>query len=185
MADFKGSQTEANLWTAFAGESQARNKYTFYASQAKKEGLNHIAAIFEETAHNERAHAKIWFKILKSGGEVFGYVPDTLTNLADGAEGENYEWTDMYKGFAETAKAEGFVAIAALMEQVAAIEKTHEDRYRTLIDQLENDQLFKRPKVVVWRCTNCGYLHAAEAAPDVCPTCNHPKAYFETVARNY
>ncbi|MDR1412383.1 MAG: rubrerythrin family protein [Actinomycetes bacterium] len=183
--EFKGSKTEANLWTAFAGESQARNKYTFYAGQAKKEGLNHVADIFEETAHNEHAHAKIWFKILKSGGEVYGQLPDTLHNLADGADGENQEWTDMYKNFAVQAREEGFAVIATLMEGVGNIEKGHEDRYRMLINQLENDEMFHRPKVVVWRCANCGYLHAAESAPEVCPVCNHPKAYFETVARNY
>jgi len=183
--EFKGSKTEANLKTAFAGESQARNKYTYYASQAKKDGMNYISDIFAETAHNEMAHAKIWFKLLMSDGDPAGTLPGTLQNLADAAAGENYEWTDMYKGFAETAREEGFVQIAALMEGVAAIEKHHEDRYRTLINDIENDLTFKQPVAVVWRCANCGHLHAAETAPELCPVCHHPKAYFEMIARNY
>jgi len=183
--NFKGSQTEANLQTAFAGESQARNKYTLFASQAKKEGLNYISDIFEETAHNEFAHAKMWYKLLVSDGNVASSLPDTLHNLAAAADGEQYEWTDMYKGFAETAREEGFVQIAALMEGVAAIEKHHEDRYRSLINDIQNDQTFKQPKAVVWRCANCGHLHAGEAAPELCPVCHHPKAYFKMVAKNY
>jgi len=183
--EFKGSQTEANLKTAFAGESQARNKYTFYASQAKKEGFNYIADIFEETAHNEMAHAKLWFRTFMCDGDPFAALPDTLHNLADAAAGEEYEWTDMYKGFAETARKEGFETIACLMEGVAKIERHHEDRYRTLINDIENDETFKQPVAVIWRCANCGHLHAATEAPELCPVCHHPKAYFEMVARNY
>jgi rubrerythrin len=183
--DFKGSKTEANLQAAFAGESQARNKYTYYASQAKKDGFEQIAAFFEETAHNEMAHAKIWFKALMNNGEAKGTLPPTLQNLADAAGGENYEWTEMYPGFETTAREEGFTALAELFKSVAAIEKTHEDRYRQLVENIENDEAFRRPKVMVWRCMNCGYLHASETAPEVCPVCNHPKAYFELIAENY
>ncbi|MCL2606183.1 MAG: rubrerythrin family protein [Coriobacteriia bacterium] len=183
--DFKGSKTEANLKTAFAGESQARNKYTYYASQAKKEGLNYIADIFEETAHNEMAHAKMWLKILLSDGETPGGIPDTLTNLLDAAEGEHFEWTDMYKNMAEDAREEGFDAIAELMDGVAVIEKHHEDRYRTVRDQVENAQAHSRPTAVVWHCANCGHLHDGTDAPEICPVCIHPKAYFSLLAKNY
>lgn len=182
--EFKGSRTEANLQTAFAGESQARNKYTYYAGQARKEGLNYIADVFEETAHNEMAHAKMWFKILMSDGKTPGEIPPTLENLVDAAEGENFEWTDMYKNFAEVAREEGFTAIAELMDGVAKIEKHHEDRYRNLVNNLENDEAFKQPVPVVWRCANCGHDHGAKEAPEICPVCIHPKAYFHFVGRN-
>lgn len=178
--ELKGSRTEANLQTAFAGESQARNKYTYFASQARKDGFEQIAAVFEETAHNEMAHAKIWFKLLNGGA-----VSATPENLVAAAEGENFEWTDMYKGFAEVAREEGFNDIADLFEGVGAIEKEHEDRYRTLHDNVMNDQTFKRAEVVVWRCRNCGHLHVALEAPEVCPVCDHPRAHFELIARNY
>jgi len=183
--NFKGSKTEANLKIAFSGESQARNKYTYYASQARKEGLNYIADIFEETAHNEMAHAKMWLKILLSDGDTPGGIPDTLTNLADAAAGEHFEWTDMYKNMAADARKEGFDAIAELMDGVAAIEKHHEDRYRTVRDQVENDEAHKRPTVVVWHCANCGHLESAKEAPEICPVCIHPKAYFSLLAKNY
>ena len=183
--DFKGSKTEANLQAAFAGESQARNKYTYYASQAKKDGFTQMGAIFEETAGNEKEHAKIWFKLLQNNGEINGSLPPTLQNLADAAGGENFEWTEMYPGFEATAREEGFTAIAELFKMVGAIEKEHEDRYRQLIENIENDQVFKRPRVEVWRCSNCGHLHAGESAPEVCPVCNHPKAYFELIAKNF
>ena len=183
--DFKGSKTEANLQAAFAGESQARNKYSYFASQAKKDGLNYIADIFEETAHNEMAHAKIWFKLLQNDGDPKGGMPDTLHNLAAAAAGEQFEWTEMYKEFAETAREEGFDTIACLMDGVAKIEKHHEDRYRTLINDIENDETFKQPVAVIWRCANCGHLHAAMEAPELCPVCHHPKAYFEMTTRNY
>jgi len=176
----KGTKTEANLQTAFAGESQARNKYTYYASQARKDGYDQIAAIFEETAINEMAHAKIWFKLLCGGA-----VPDTLTNLLDAAEGENYEWTDMYKSFAEEAREEGFNDIADLFEDVGAIEREHENRYRALRDNVESGAVFERAEVVVWHCRNCGHLHVNTAAPDMCPVCAHPKAHFELLSRNY
>jgi len=182
--EFKGSKTEANLQAAFAGESQARNKYTYYASQAKKEGMNYIADIFAETAHNEMAHAKMWFKILMAGGQTPGSIPSTLENLADAAAGENYEWTDMYKGFAATAREEGFEEIAILMDGVAAIEEHHENRYLGLIKDIENDETFKQPTSVVWSCANCGHLHSGDAAPEICPVCIHPKAYFKLVTRN-
>jgi len=183
--DFKGSKTEANLKTAFAGESMARNKYTYYASQAKKEGLNYIADIFEETAHNEMAHAKMWLKILLSDGDTPGGIPDTMANLLDAAEGENYEWTDMYKNFAADAREEGFEAVAVLMDGVAAIEKHHEDRYRTVRDQVEAGEAHARPVAVVWHCANCGHLHEGEEAPEICPVCIHPKAYFSVMCNNY
>ncbi|MCL2882504.1 MAG: rubrerythrin family protein [Coriobacteriia bacterium] len=183
--DFKGSKTEANLQAAFAGESQARNKYTYYASQAKKDGFVQMGAIFEETAGNEKEHAKIWFKLLMNNGEVNGSLPPTLQNLADAAGGENFEWTEMYPGFEATAREEGFAAIAELFKMVGAIEKEHEDRYRQLIENIEGDEVFKRPRVEVWRCSNCGHLHVGESAPEVCPVCNHPKDYFELVAKNY
>lgn len=178
--EFKGSRTEANLMAAFAGESQARNKYTYYASKAKKEGYQQIAAIFEETAGNEKEHAKIWFKEL-NGGEV----PDTMTNLADAAAGENYEWTEMYKQFAEEAREEGFTRIAALFEMVGKIEKEHEERYKKLLSSLEGGIVFEDTEEVVWVCRNCGHIHVGKKAPIVCPVCKHPQAYFERKATNY
>ena len=178
--ELKGSKTEANLMAAFAGESQARNKYTYYASAAKKEGYNQIAAIFEETAGNEKEHAKLWFKLLHDGK-----VPDTLTNLKDAAAGENYEWTDMYAQFAAVAKEEGFDHIAYLFEAVGNIEKEHEERYNKLIDNIENGKVFERDGIVVWKCSNCGHIHIGTKAPEVCPVCAHPKAYFEIKADNY
>ena len=180
MKDLKGTKTEANLMAAFAGESQARNKYTYYASKAKKDGYEQIAELFTETANNEKEHAKIWFKLLHDGN-----VPDTVANLKDAAEGENYEWTDMYKSFAEDAKAEGFDHIAYLFEQVAAIEKEHEERYRKLLANVEEGIVFSRDGDMVWICRNCGHIHVGKEAPEVCPVCAHPKAYFELRAKNY
>ena len=177
--DLKGSKTEANLMTAFAGESQARNKYTFYASKARKEGFEQIAELFSLTADNEKEHAKIWFKLLHDG------VPDTAANLLDAAEGENYEWTDMYKNFAIEAKEEGFTRIAYLFEAVGKIEKEHEERYRKLLANVENDKVFKKDEAVVWQCANCGHIHVGEKAPENCPVCDHPKAYFQVLANNY
>ena len=178
--DLKGSKTEANLMAAFAGESQARNKYTYYASKAKKEGYEQIAAIFTETAENEKEHAKMWFKLLHDGS-----VPDTMTNLKDAAAGENYEWTDMYASFAETAKEEGFTRIAYLFEAVGKIEKEHEERYRKLLANIEEGKVFEYGEIKVWKCRNCGHIHVALKAPEVCPVCDHPKAYFELKAENY
>ena len=178
--ELKGSKTEKNLLAAFAGESQARNKYTYYASKAKKDGYEQIAAIFEETANNEKEHAKMWFKELH-GGEV----PGTLDNLLDAAAGENYEWTDMYDGFAKEAKEEGFDKIARLFEAVAKIEKEHEERYRRLIENIKNDRVFNKEESVVWICRNCGHIHVGKTAPKVCPTCNHPQSYFELRCQNY
>ena len=180
MKDLKGTKTEANLMAAFAGESQARNKYTYYASKAKKDCYEQIAELFTETANNEKEHAKIWFKLLHDGN-----VPDTVANLKDAAEGENYEWTDMYKSFAEDAKAEGFDHIAYLFEQVAAIEKEHEERYRKLLANIEEGIVFSRDGDTVWICRNCGHVHVGKEAPEVCPVCAHPKAYFELRAKNY
>ncbi|MBQ2667958.1 MAG: rubrerythrin family protein [Clostridia bacterium] len=180
MKELKGTKTEANLMAAFAGESQARNKYTYYASKAKKEGYEQIAALFTETANNEKEHAKIWFKLLHGGT-----VADTITNLKDAAEGENYEWTDMYKTFAEDAKAEGFDHIAFLFEQVAKIEKEHEERYRKLLENIEEGIVFSRDGDMVWICRNCGHIHVGKEAPELCPVCAHPKAYFELRAQNY
>ncbi len=178
--ELKGSKTEANLMTAFAGESQARNKYTYYASKAKKEGYEQISAIFTETANNEKEHAKIWFKFLHDGD-----VPGTAANLLDAANGENYEWTDMYAGFAVTAREEGFTHIAALFEAVAKIEKGHEERYRKLLSNLQQGVVFSRGEKVVWQCANCGHIHVGETAPEVCPVCSHPKAYFQLWSTNY
>lgn len=178
--DFESSQTKKNLEAAFAGESQATNKYAYYASKAKKEGYVQISNIFTETSGNEREHAKLWFKYLH-GGEV----PTTLDNLNDAAAGENYEWTDMYAGFAATAKEEGFTEIAAKFELVGAIEKHHEARYRQLVERIEKGEIFARPGVKVWKCINCGHLHVGEEAPKVCPTCNHPQSYFEEQSLNY
>jgi rubrerythrin len=180
MKELKGSKTEANLAAAFAGESQARNKYTYYASAAKKEGYNQIAAIFEETAGNEKEHAKLWFKLLHDDK-----VPDTAVNLKDAADGENYEWTDMYATFAKEAKEEGYDRIAALFEGVAKVEKEHEERYRKLLENVEQGKVFSRNGVYVWKCTNCGHIHIGESAPQVCPVCAHPQAYFEIKADNY
>ena len=177
--ELKGSRTEMNLQTAFAGESQARNKYTYFASVAKKEGYEQIAAIFQETADNEKEHAKMWFKHLQG-------ISDTATNLKHAAEGENYEWTEMYAEIARVAREEGFLAIARQFEMVAAIEKTHEERYQKLLANVENDEVFKnKTGIVVWRCRNCGYLHTAAEAPKMCPVCAHPQAYFEKDCKNY
>ena len=180
MKDLKGSKTEANLMTAFAGESQARNKYTYYASKAKKEGYEQIAAIFEETAGNEKEHAKMWFKLL-CGGDI----PDTITNLGDAINGENHEWTEMYKDFAEVASEEGFDEIARLFKAVGAIEKEHEERYRKLLQNIKREEVFKKEESVVWVCRNCGHVHVGKVAPKVCPTCNHPQSYFELKNSNY
>ncbi len=176
--DLKGSKTEANLMTAFAGESQARNKYTYFASVAKKEGYVQISQIFEETAANEKEHAKIWFKLL----EGIGTTPQ---NLEAAAQGENYEWTDMYKGFAQEAKEEGFDKIAYLFESVAAIEKEHEERFRALLKNVQNGEVFKKGSIVVWECSNCGHIVIGESAPQICPVCAHPQAYFKIKAKNY
>lgn len=178
--ELKGSQTEKNLMAAFAGESQARNKYTYYASQAKKEGYEQIAAIFLETADNEKEHAKMWFKQLHDGA-----VPDTLTNLKDAAAGENYEHTTMYAEFAKTAKKEGFLAIAKLFEGVAKIEAEHEARYNALLENVKKNKCFVKKEVTVWVCRNCGHKHVGKSAPKVCPVCAHPQAYFEVESKNY
>ena len=178
--EFKGSRTEANLMAAFAGESQARNKYDYYASQAKKDGYVQIAAIFEETAKNEKEHAKLWFKLLHGGK-----VPTTTVNLNDAADGENFEWTDMYKKFAEEARAEGFEAIAKQFEGVAAIEKEHEERYRKLLQNIQEGLVFSRDGDMIWQCSNCGHIHIGKQAPEVCPVCNHPQSYFQIKAENY
>ena len=177
--ELKGSKTEQNLKTAFAGESEARNKYTYYASKAKKEGYNQIAAIFEETANNEKEHAKIWFKLLHGG------MPDTLDNLADAATGEHYEWTDMYDGFAKTAREEGFDRIAVLFEQVGRIEKAHEERYRKLLSNVEEGIVFSRDGEQIWQCANCGHIVVGKKAPEVCPVCAHPQSFFQILAKNY
>ena len=179
MSNLKGTKTEANLMTAFAGESQARNKYTYYASKAKKEGYEQIAALFLETANNEKEHAKIWFKLLHDG------IADTAANLADAAEGENYEWTDMYATFAKEAKEEGFDDIAFLFEGVAKIEKEHEERYRALLKNVKDGLVFSRHGDQIWQCSNCGHIVIGKKAPDVCPVCAHPQAYFQIRANNY
>ena len=176
---YAGTQTEKNLEAAFAGESMARNKYTYYASKAKKDGYEQIAALFLKTADNEKEHAKMWFK------ELHGGVPGTAQNLLDAAEGENYEWTDMYDGFAKTADEEGFHELAAKFRLFAAIEKHHEERYRALLQNVETKQVFEKSEVKVWECRNCGHIVVGTAAPDLCPTCDHPKAYFEVHAENY
>ena len=183
--EFKGSKTEANLHTAFAGESEARNKYTYYAGIAKKEGYNQIASIFEETAGNEKEHAKIWFKILMSGGIPHASLPDTMANLKDAAAGEHYEWTDMYAGFAKEAREEGFDKIAFLFEEVAKIEKEHEERYLKLLKNVKDGKVFEAGEVKIWKCRNCGHIVVGTKAPEVCPVCSHPKAYFEIKAENY
>lgn len=176
--ELKGSKTEANLMTAFSGESQARNKYTYFASKAKKEGYVQIAKLFEETANNEKEHAKIWFKLL----DGIGSTPE---NLEAAAQGENYEWTDMYKTFAEEAREEGFDHIAYLFESVAKIEKEHEERYRALLANVKNGEVFKKGSIVVWECSNCGHIVIGEQAPQMCPVCAHPQAYFQIKAKNY
>ena len=176
--ELKGSKTEQNLMTAFAGESQARNKYTYFASVAKKEGYEQIAAIFEQTANNEKEHAKMWFKAL-------GELGDTAANLAAAAAGENYEWTDMYDRFAKEAEEEGFTRLAYQFRAVAAIEKTHEERYRALLSNVEMQQVFEKAEETMWECRNCGHLVIGKKAPEVCPVCAHPKAYFEVRKENY
>ena len=178
--ELKGSKTEANLMAAFAGESQARNKYTYYASKAKKEGYEQIAAIFEETANNEKEHAKLWFKELHNGE-----VPSTLENLKDAASGENYEWTNMYKEFAEVARSEGFNEIARLFEGVGEIEKHHEERYMKLVDNIENNLVFEKGEEKIWTCRNCGHIYKGKKALKVCPICKHPESYMEVKAENY
>ena len=175
---YAGTKTEQNLWTAFAGESQARNKYTYFASVAKKEGYEQISALFLKTADNEKEHAKLWFKEL-------GELGDTPANLLHAAEGENYEWTDMYDGFAKEAEEEGFTALAAKFRMVAAIEKEHEERYRALLHNVEAQEVFKKSEVKVWECRNCGHIVVGTKAPEICPVCAHPQAYFEVHAENY
>ncbi len=176
---YAGTKTEKNLEAAFAGESQARNKYTYYASKAKKQGFEQIAALFLKTADNEKEHAKMWFKELHNG------VGDTKYNLLDAAEGENYEWTDMYDGFAKDAEEEGFLDLARKFRLVAAIEKHHEERYRALLKNVELQEVFEKSEVKVWECRNCGHIIVGTSAPEICPTCDHPKAYFEIHAENY
>ncbi|MDO5569809.1 MAG: rubrerythrin family protein [bacterium] len=180
MSKLDGTKTKENLMTAFAGESQARNKYSYYSSKAKKDGFEQIAAIFEETANNEKEHAKLWFKILHDGA-----VPDTMTNLEDAASGENYEWTTMYADFAKIAKEEGFDDIALLFEGVAKIEKEHEDRYRTLLNNIKENEVFAKSIEEVWICRNCGHIHTDKDAPKECPVCAHPQSYFEIRKINY
>lgn len=178
--ELKGTKTEKNLWTAFAGESQARNKYTFYASKARKDGYVQIAKIFEETAANEKEHAELWFKALHGDA-----IPGTADNLLDAAEGENYEWTDMYARMAREAREEGFEELAVKFELVAKVEAAHERRYNKLLESLKNDKTFKGDAPLGWKCRNCGYVHEGPEAPEVCPCCAHPKAYFERKAENY
>lgn len=179
MKSLKGTKTEANLMEAFAGESMARNKYDFYASKAKKDGYEQIAAFFQETAANEKEHAKIWFKLLHNG------VPDTEVNLLDSANGENFEWTDMYKKFAEEAREEGFDSVAELFSRVAEIERSHEQRYLKLAANIKNGETFERKEAVVWVCRNCGHLETGEKAPEICPVCAHPKSFFMLEETNY
>ena len=176
--ELKGSRTEKNLMEAFSGESQARNKYTYFASVAKKEGYEQISAIFQQTADNEKEHAKVWFKELKGIG-------NTAENLLSAAEGENYEWTDMYDGFAKVAEEEGFTSLAAKFRMVAAIEKTHEERYRKLLSNVEMQKVFEKSEETMWECRNCGHIVIGKKAPDVCPVCAHPQAYFEVRKENY
>lgn len=180
MKDLKGTKTEANLKEAFAGESMARNKYTYFASKAKKDGYVQIAKIFEETANNEKEHAKIWFKLLNGGA-----VADTAANLLAAAEGENYEWTDMYSRMAQEAREEGFEHIAFLFESVGKIEKEHEERYRKLLKNVEDEIVFSRDGDKIWQCSNCGHIVVGKKAPEMCPVCNHPQSYFEIKAENY
>lgn len=179
MNNLKGTKTEENLKVAFAGESQARNKYSYYASRAKKDGYVQIAALFEETANNEKEHAKLWFKLLHDG------MPDTIANLKDAADGENYEWTEMYSEMAKTAKEEGFDHIAYLFEEVGKIEKEHEERYRKLLKNIEDGLVFSKEGDAIWQCSNCGHIVVGKKAPEVCPVCNHPQAYFQVKAENY
>ncbi len=178
MKDLKGTKTEKNLWEAFAGESQARNKYTYFASKAKKDGYVQIAKIFEETAANEKEHAEIWFKLL-------GGIGSTADNLKSAAEGENYEWTDMYAQMAKDAREEGFDHIAFLFDEVGKIEKEHEERYRKLLANVEGGLVFSRDGDMIWQCSNCGHIHVGQKAPEMCPVCAHPKAYFQIKAENY
>ena len=178
--ELKGTKTEKNLMAAFAGESEARNKYTYYASKAKKDGYVQIAALFEETAANEKEHAKIWFKLLHDGA-----VGPTAENLEDAAQGENYEWTDMYPSFAKEAREEGFEQIAALFEAVAAVEKEHEERYRELLANVQGGLVFSRDEDQIWQCSNCGHIVVGKKAPEVCPVCAHPQSYFQIKAENY
>ena len=178
--ELRGSKTEKNLEAAFAGESKARNKYTYYASQAKKDGYVQISNIFEETAFNEKEHAKIWFKLLKGGS-----MPDTMINLKDAAEGEYYEWTDMYPGFAKEAREEGFTKIAALFDMVSKIEKGHEERYKKLLKNIEDEIVFSRNGNCIWQCSNCGHIVVGKKAPKICPVCDHPQSYFEIKPENY
>ncbi len=178
MNDYKGTQTELNLRAAFSGESEARNKYTYFASVAKKQGFEQIAALFLKTAENEKEHAKMWFKELNGLG-------DTADNLLNAAEGENYEWTDMYDGFAKTAEEEGFTDLARKFRMVAEIEKHHEERYRALLKNVETQKVFEKSDVQVWECRNCGHIVVGTKAPEVCPVCNHPQSYFEIHAENY
>lgn len=178
MSIYKNTKTEENLRTAFAGESQARNKYTYFASVAKKEGYEQMAAIFLETAENEKEHAKLWFKEL-------GELGNTVENLVAAAGGENYEWTVMYKEFAAVARKEGFTALADNFERIAAIEKSHEERYKTLLKNIQDSRVFERKESVTWTCRNCGHIHAGKNAPEVCPACKHPKAFFEIKADNF
>jgi rubrerythrin len=180
MKELKGTKTEANLQAAFAGESMARNKYTYYASKAEKDGYCQIAAFFRETAENEKEHAKLWFKALHGDN-----IPDTPANLKDAAAGEHYEWVDMYAGFAKTAEEEGFTTLAALFKLVGEIEKRHEERYLKLLSNIEKGLVFSRDGDVVWQCSNCGHIVVGKAAPEVCPACKHPKAYFQIKAENY
>ncbi|MBO4405366.1 MAG: rubrerythrin family protein [Alphaproteobacteria bacterium] len=180
MMELKGTKTEKNLWTAFAGESQARNKYTYFASQAKKDGYVQISQIFEETAKNEKEHAKIWFKLLNGGK-----ISDTASNLKSAADGENYEWTEMYEDFAKDAEAEGFADIARLFRMVGEIEKEHEARYRKLLASVQSGSVFKKEEKIFWICTNCGHVHVGSRPPEICPVCSHPKSYFEQKAENY
>ena len=179
MKELKGTKTEKNLQEAFAGESQARNKYSYWASKAKKDGYVQIAAIFEETAANEKEHAKMWFKLLEGG------IKDTASNLEAAAGGENFEWTDMYARMAREAREEGFPEIAEKFEGVAAIEKAHEERYRKLLDNVKNERVFSKDGDVIWQCSNCGHIVIGKKAPDVCPVCDHPQAYFQVKAENY
>ena len=180
MENLKGTKTEKNLMEAFAGESQARNKYTYYASKARKDGYEQIAAIFEETANNEKEHAKLWFKELHGGS-----IPTTLDNLVDAANGENYEWTDMYDRMAKEAKEEGFTRIALLFEGVAKIEREHENRYKKLIENINNELVFTNDGDTIWICRNCGHIVIGKKAPEVCPVCSHAKSFFERKAENY
>jgi len=178
--ELKGTKTEENLKTAFAGESQAHTKYLYYASKAKKDGYVQIGSLFEETAKNEKEHAKIWFKLLHGG-----QMPDTVENLTDAAAGENFEWTDMYAGFAKTAREEGFEEIAFLFESVGAIEKVHEARYRKLLENVQGDVVFSKDEDVIWECANCGHIVIGKKAPELCPVCKHPRSYFKMQANNY